>query len=481
MLLFNAKFAVSKDLSRQGFLDMLIRHLTSSSDYRFELDSGIDVSKELDYEAVSDDNLHKFMLYVTNKHLAVRISRQESSLILTDTYVLADVGCVPVMSVQLDRSLRCPSVQPESVPEIPYVIRNMFWEEYGGVDHDVVMDDKPYRIRKENVEFVESVLANKIELFNPVAYVAVNRDTGEYPVDCYALSSKLVGLAHVFVEGSPYVAKEVGLDRDFISDKGGVFLLFPNGDTYVVHDCAKSSACDGDEVIRQVIEYLYHVMSSVVIEDEFSFSKIETAYLLSKSGSDADLSKVCDALLEDKDAEIAELKKCLSEAKASLSSAESKIDSMTRAFEDSKTRKQDSGLDVILSGGDEHELYTDEFKDVVLKLISREVDSMDSDNKLSTCRKFHVLSSILKANKMTGRDLEISNVFCKAVESGTLTAEKLSEIERLGFSVAKTKNCHFRIAYNGDARYACTVSSTPSDYRAGDNLGKSYMNMLFGF
>ena len=118
MLLFNAKFAVSKDLSRQIFLDMLLSHVIKSGDYRFEVDVGLDITKNREYEAVSADRMHKFVLYVTDEQLAIQISRQNDSSISTDTYILANADDTSVMSVQLDRSLCClsvPSIDRKSV------------------------------------------------------------------------------------------------------------------------------------------------------------------------------------------------------------------------------------------------------------------------------------------------------------------------------------------------------------------------------
>lgn len=480
MLLFNAKFAVSKDLSRQIFLDMLLSHVIKSGDYRFEVDVGLDITKNREYEAVSADRMHKFILYVTDEQLAIQISRQNDSSISTDTYILANADDTPVMSVQLDRSLCClsvPSMRDGLIPDIPYVVRDLFWQEYGGVDHGIEMSDGPYRIRKKNIDFVKSIFSHEIELFNPIIYVAVNRKTGEYPVDCYALSFKTIGLGHVFVEDNPYVADKLSLD--ILSEDGGVFLLFPNGDTHVIYDCNLCDGYDSEAVIYNVVKYLCRITSSMVIDDMFSFPKIQMAHVLSKSNDNDDLSKVCDELLKDKDMEITELKRCLAEVRSSLSSAESKIDSMTQAFADSK--KGQTGKNIVFAPGTESELYPNEFKDIILKLISKEVITMDGDSKLVKSRKFHALSSILKANELTGYDQTVSNGFCKALENGTLTPESLSEIERLGFSVSRSRNSHYRVAYNGDVRYSYTIASSPSDFRAGENLGKSYMNMLFGF
>lgn len=480
MLLFNAKFAVSDSLSRQQFLDMLTKYLLHVKDYGLSIKDHIDVSQPQVYESGSDDGLHKFMLCITDTHFAVRLWRKEDSLIATDTYVLTMIDDVPVMSVQLDRSLCYPSMKSECFSDMPLLVKSIFWEEYGGVDHGIKMDDKPYILRKEHVAFAKDVLNHEIELFNPVVYVTVDPDTGEYPVDCQFLASRLVGLSHVFIEGSPPVADLIREDCPLEFESGDILLLFPSGEVCCLYE--KSMGLTGTEINQHIITQIHQIMASVVIEDAFSFDKIHTDHLLTQTDH-SDLSEVCDELLSEKDNEIKALQKELENVKATLSQTEAKAASMSQAFDDLKKKgvsgESESGVGLNISC--DTELYPGEWKDVVLKLINREVLSMENDSKLKTSRKFDVLSSIDKNNQQTGKDVEISDKFCKVVENGTLTAETINEIERLGFIASKAKNGHFKIAYNGDARYQCTVSATPSDHRAGDNLGKSYMNMLFGF
>ena len=76
---------------------------------------------------------------------------------------------------------------------------------------------------------------------------------------------------------------------------------------------------------------------------------------------------------------------------------------------------------------------------------------------------------------------KIQSVFDKVAQDGTLDSDGIHALERLDFEVIKAGSGHFKVRYHGDNRYQMSISTSPSDSRAGENLISIYMNQLFGY
>lgn len=474
MVLFSTKFALSESFSREDFLEIL-RDWIASLD---TCDLVMDYHDEPEYEAGSSDDKSKLSIYAIDDTLAVQLVQQDDVAIYTSTYVITKVDESLVMFIRLEKSLFQAAGDDFVLTEIPRVMKELFWREYGGDDHGILTDDRPYQIRKADVDFANRVLSGDIRFFNPIVYVSVDRNTGSCAIDCNSLSCQLIGVAHVLVESNPYIAgliSEVSGDKN--PDFGDVLVMLPGGDSKLFDS---RSYLDKTFLVSEIVRYVYQAMAGVVVEDVFSFQKIRMQYLLSKASDNAELGSICDELLRDKDAVIADLKVEIDNLKSSLSAAELKSGSMENALQNSKF-KNALHNSVLLKLSSEKDCYDGECRDIVLKLIAREVRAMKDDSKLCKSRKFDVLSDIANTNALTNIDEHIMAEFKRITENGTFSASNATELERMGFSVAKGKNNHYKIAYNGDVRYQFSASSTPSDFRAGENLASSYMNMLFGY
>ena len=245
---------------------------------------------------------------------------------------------------------------------------------------------------------------------------------------------------------------------------------------------------DGDHVefsqlygIAGLYEMLLKTLSGFVPEtpdDNLNFEKIRYKRLISRlTEHDLEYSKLCEDMIGEKDREIARLSSELSELKAKYAGISSKAD----AFEDKLNKNQVSDKGLMFESS-ENDLYPDERKDVILKLLEKERDAMKDDATLSRSRKFDVISDVLAHNFPSGTDERIICAVRDAFSGGRLTKADIGRLCEAGVIVAKEgRSAHYRCTMDGEDRYCVTLSATPSDSRSGRNAVSEFANLFFGY
>lgn len=482
MVLFNTQFYVNADFDRCILLKFLKEWLISSKRYVF-LDQEISSIKEdeLNYdktfEADSDKNpdIHQeLMLYDMEDACSIHLKVTEGSDIFTNTYVLRG----SVMAISLSKYSKEATIQQSQTQvNIPKLMRQIFWEEYGGMDGDLPTDDKVICIRKSNVQIAADIITGNVKHINPVVYISTYQN-GRYPLVADMLAQDLVGIAHVVAEGSPVVSKSIynildDENKDRLPKDGQVCVFMPNGDRVAFNEDNYNS-----HVLSKTIKNsLYQAMAMKDVPQEFSFQHIKQGCILGKYKDNDELTELFDSVIADKDSEIAELEDKIKDLTAKVMNLQAKEDSMQKKY-----LITDDGSDtecVKLVAG-EKELYPGEINDVILKLIASTVKSMSGDSTLESSRKYHVLSNLLTLNTVTGQDILISKTLDSALKNGEISGETARQLSAYGFKIIPCKK-HTKIQFGDDERYVAMLSNTVSDYRAGNNIASIYRNLLFGF
>lgn len=470
MVRFRTMFAVSSDLTRTEFLSILSAALPRTLQTEA-------VTKQLSEfsngEFLEDTEQEKLSLYGTDTHLAMQLQRKEPNVLLSDTYVLTTYQEVPVLFVQTEvfrRNASAPAF--EHAMELPEVIRNLFWQEYGGVDHEIPTDNRALVLHKTQVALAEQILSQSLDFFNPIVYISPTED-GTYRVFLDRLANRLMGLAHVVLESSPPMSQKVQqrLSKSvFHPQHGEILVLLPGGNTYT-----PDATVDADTLEDVLVSYIQRVLSDVMMDDTFSFQRVRMEYLTQKLKQERN-PDVYEQVVESQDAEIRQLKQELEDSKSEIYRLSGALSSYQASFE--KVQEETRPGDIVLSSG-ERDLYNGERKDVLLKLVKKELKTMTS-NQQKTSRKFTLLNDLLEHNTPTGTDQEISKKLKAICQDGTVNKKKKQELEQLGFSVSLGQNGHYKIAYFDD-RYMTTMSSTPSDRCAGENYVSEFTKKLFGY
>lgn len=467
MVLFSTKFALSKHLTFPIFLEMLSNWLNS-------MDCGLTVDYDLksaEYVISDEDKLAVLSIYKTECHLAVQFTQKnlDANEVYVYTYVMTiEDGC-PILFVRVENQLCTISVKALGGFKIPTLLQDLFWQEYVGEDHGLPTDNKSFLLRKIHVALAVGILTNTQVFFNPIVYIS-STDNGNYVVNYERLASELLGLAHVVVESNPYVA---GLIDDASGGKnpkhGDVQVLLPTGECYTFH--MKSN------LYSSIRDYILRATTNLVVDDNVSFQKVRLQALFGQYEMDKELSSLCDSLLSERDLEVAQLSEELSDAKQQIQQLSSQVEHYKGSFQKVKDNADTNGVVLKIT---ESDLYEHEISDVLLKLIKKEHDSMDADVSLRGSRKYHILSSLLEQNELTHTDEEIRQIFSESVKSGALAGNSINLLTRNGFQINNTKT-HYKVIYREDSRYQFSISKSPSDFRAGENLVTQYMNTLFGY
>lgn len=119
---------------------------------------------------------------------------------------------------------------------------------------------------------------------------------------------------------------------------------------------------------------------------------------------------------------------------------------------------------------DETEFFSDEFNDLILICIKKELE-------VASAREKVMLEDVLACNKTSlfGRK-KMDQIAQTIKRSNPWSASIERELERLGF-VFEPFSKHHR-AYYKDPRYNVIFSSTASDFRTGDNTASDIMKKI---
>lgn len=484
MILLNTKFAVSDDLTRQMLFSLLTDWLHDSHfcddtiresirDFKWDMETFTVQTKDGSIQVLLDNYEDSFCIQVIN---------HDDDAIYKTNYVLKDKKDVPILQCVQDKAVTALSVQDYRKVRLPKLLRAVFWNELCGDDHGLSIDDKPFILRKNDIEIAKQIVSQEVEYDMPVIYVSSD-DMNRYAVNYEVLASEMVGQAHVVLEGSPVISNKV---RELVGESkphsGAIRVYLPNRQSKLYLPINKQADKDTKEqpLHYTIINDVRNMQSSLAISDEFNLEKIRQRHLFSKlsKAGDSELVAIAESMISEKDVEIEALKKELDETKKKLSVSASKAAGLQAQFEEA----EDDNDKCLALGITEKPLYDREIEDVILRVLQKEYDGMKDDSNLSNSRKFHVLEDVLEHNFPSGTDIKLVECIKSVVKDGTLSKDGIGRLRDAGFNVEKEgRQAHYHITFGGDERYATSYSATPSDRRGAKNFVSEYTNMLFGY
>jgi len=210
-------------------------------------------------------------------------------------------------------------------------------------------------------------------------------------------------------------------------------------------------------------------MGSLNIEEMSREDLIEYIKML-----DADLDK--EKALRSKEAEDykaleEEYEKEIAELHRSLTQANGKIISQNITLESYKSKM---GIPLIIEGS-EKDLYTDEQKEFLISLVA---NAMNSYEKFT--RPYKICESILNANHSSKRKDELKEALTTIFSSYVRIDSKVHQaVHTLGMKLTDCGNGHYKLSFINDDRWNISISATPSDFRAGQNVVSDINKMFF--
>ena len=435
-----------------------------------------DYKGEKEFSKQTDDGNQRIVVCNPESCFAFQFVSTDGNAVYTNTYIMRTDTEPHIMFVRLERELKEGSANFEKRWSIPKLMRQIFWEEYGGMDNNILTDDKSVILKKNDVPKILDIISGTTRYINPIVYISPYQNTGKYPLDYNSLAAELLGMAHVMVEGSPTVSKIVhdeSPERHPFDGKIGIYL--PSGEFQTVAADSHRQA-NRKSLSQHVAQNIRDAISHVVPGDKFSFQRIRMSSLLAECDDKEGIIKLSEDILNEREQELMEALKREHALESELSAARTKIASMEAALRNKNSAKK--GL-VIATG--EHDLYDGEVLDVVLKALQNELKKIDGDVNTQKSRKADVLRSILSANELTKEDEHIRSEMTSIMSKDGNLNEKVAALKRLGFDVNTDGKKHYKVTFAGDDRYCGILSITPSDHREPLNFVSVLANMLFGY
>lgn len=481
MLKFSTKLIVNEKLTKEVFTEFVVRWLSNNPNYNFgriKVDNKLELCIQNKSESVEISNFEET--------LTVHLVARNKGIIWTNDYVLTCIDDKKVLAIQLYSDATNLSVKLPETFHKPRLLRQIVQEGYGGMDNDLPVSDYPYMICEDNIDVACRLIMHESMYFMPVIYVSYPRYDIDKPIDFATMSKNLSGIAHVVVEMKDIASRVRKATNEHNPYAGAVEIFYGRNSSYrVLPDNFESL-----DIMRKFIENsVQQKILMTRIEDEFSLMKIHFNYLQLQNKETPELINIYEQLLKEAEEE-GELKKQhiddlehqikgLEEKCKDMNAELMKKESQIQTYQSYFNKAEENSLKTINITATENELYADELKDVILKILEKERGEMDQDSNLISSRKFHVLDNILKLNEQTGKASQIANCLRGIVDkSCNLNAQKKRQLIELGFEIKI--GTHYKIIFNQDERYAFTLSKTASDFRSNTNTLKDAINMLFG-
>jgi len=351
-------------------------------------------------------------------------------------------------------------------PKKPYFIRQALSELGGGLDGEIPVTDRPFRLGENEASVAAALILGTARNTLPIVYVSAGFREG-YLVNPDELAKFVSGMAHVVVEPSRAFSFEVkGLTEATNVFGGTVGVYWPNSharSAYFLDDATPNPRTVQLQVAKDIRIALSNrrqvtLCTWINLKEAVARNRFEQL----KSVGSTELEEYVQAF----DADLAAKQARLAEAEDEIARLTAEIRRLSAASQSSA-----SGL---IQRGNEQDLYQHEIVDII-------IDALTDANRVARdgSRRQHVLQDLIKANPATGArqalEEEIKTLF-KTYQG--MDAKTRNALARLGFDLSEDGK-HYKAVFQGDGRYTFSLSKTSSDHRAGKNLASDINNKIF--
>lgn len=362
---------------------------------------------------------------------------------------------------------------PVNLPDAqkPYIIQQLFSELGTGEDAGIVVIDEARRLGEQDLELTARLMLGQQGNRLPLVFVSLDFQ-GQYNVNSLALAKDLAGMAHVAYEADRTFSRRLMRMVDGWNVYGGVIAVYwPDGTSRQrFHPRDYQNAYDlQQEIYRYVRDSLANLRP--IKQRTWNYLKeVLSRRLLDETR--ARLSEEAKEFADLYDEELLLKTRELEEAEAEIR----RLTAALRFSEGNWTAQEPSRERVILERGKEAAFYPDEFKEVILRVFDRYLES----HQQSDHRAVHVIESLKEANKVSLWESEKIQSEIKSIlkDYRGMDAKIRRRLKALGFSIDGGGK-HYEIMYNQDKRYCFTLAKTPSDHRSGDNIAGTINRKLF--
>lgn len=481
MILLYGKSFVKKELTIQMFLNRSFAWIKGMQKIPDEF-KAIEVKQDELYSVCKGDNSVEYAIDRENKTVAFCLKLEDDfgKMWRTDL-VLQEGEEQGTMQIRLAKEQKKASVDLKQNFRLPWILRKLFEDGYGGDDNGIPVSDKPYYIDENNIEIGRRCIASSEQLEMPIVYVSKNFKSNDYQLQVEQLAVDLVGIAHVIVEKDASVSPKMRELTDGKNPYDGAIGIYYQTGEYVRFK--KDEENNPNQFRYKIAKNVYNRMAMLNIPGYQSVSGIRTSILLSRIQNDNKLGKA--------DVKIQELKIKLEQQKQEKEDAKRELSEYIETFgraEDqihalrSKVQYYESvfSQDPVLPANmsiqyTEKDFYPNEVRDVLLEILKKTEKTIGTDEQKR--RSYHVLKDILENNDVTDYRNQVINRISNILEKNKSIDRICAELLKEGFTVRGRD--HKKVYYQNDGRYMVTIACTPSDGLTSKNTSHDAIDLIF--
>ena len=490
MLLFSTVLDINDSLTKDAFIKLVI-DWNQGSPHKENVIHGIDWHGERNVRYGDDKMWLDIQEYRNGNTIAVRYQKVEDDGVIWDTDYVMNFTDMK-MSVRLDRSFFADALTVNPKFSTPHFISLLSDGCYLKGDGVLPTTRLPIFIDESNLDILCGVINDTQRFRLPVVYVSKNPDNSD-PVDVKWLATKLKGVAHVLVQKGNWLNYRIRESCDSKNEYyGAVGVYFPN--PAVQHRKYFYRALQGydefllEKVVRIVISYAnsqavsplytWPGVNNALLRDRWS-SRGEDLIEMERAKNSAEFAQeLAEMEREQAEQQRAAALKEKDEANKLVDSTDEEIRDMRHQIEIlthenerltaeiTGLRSKMTGLDSlpIIFTGNEDDFFPGEIKDIVLCALEEAIKDKPKS------RRIDVIHDVIRSNNhehlLDNRQRELK---AKLRGYKTMTGSLRRYLEGVGFVITEDGK-HYRLTYQGDARYHTTLSKTSSDHREGENI-----------
>lgn len=481
MLVFSTKIPLRKETTRSQWVSLFKEWVVNSKHYPF---------LERDFESFDFD--HYEPVKITKNQFTFSITYYEDDVVTLaackletknhgETWITQNVAYEEAGRKYLLVQTHC--IKKEYIgslpsPKTPYTVKLFIRNGMCDLDGIFPITDKPIEMCEQYIEGCAQAMQGAGDGILPIVYVSHYYWPSE--LDTKTLARTLQGIAHVIVESdfeTSQALREASHDNNVYGGYIGVY--FPGysyrrkfADFFYAEGTAKYRMADDIvSTIRSALlnkadatKYSWDRIKSLQHKQKVSKLQIDTATL-------EDLREWYENFNEENERVTAKLKDC---ERTNVKLYE-EIDRLNAIIECYKT-STNAEKTALLQYGSELDLYPGEHNDILIDVLSASLRNLGSNT-----RPYHIVQSILKANKRKGIgdsiEQTIKQVFKGKGDIRNATARRT--LSNIGFTIKQGERNHYSLTFGNDNRYNFTTASSPSDYTGGNNMVSDICKRLF--
>lgn len=469
MLLFSTILDINKSLTKEGFIRLVIKW-NQESQYESNIIPDIQWNGERNIR-FGDECLWMAIEEYRNKNIiAVRFEKVEKDGVIWDTDYIMNFDEMR-MAIQLDRSYTEEALKIDPEFSTPHFITILIEQGYLKEDCRMPVLRTPIDITADNLDTVADIVNNGNQCRLPIVYVS--KTVNEHnPVNVSWLSSRLKGVAHVLVQTDRHLNYKL---RELCNDQnefnGAIGIYYPNQAMHRRRFLYNRYSGEDPILLSKVVSNIIKYCNSQNLDNLYTWEGVRNSLLTDKltsqrkerEAAENKVDKIYDTFDEDFkrwEQQVNELTRTSNALKSENQGLRAKLD------------KSDSIP--ILTLGEEDEFYQDEIKDMVLCILTDELNSIKEKT-----RKADVINDLILKNEYKGigeqRKEKIKNILKGGMKMSIPLRQQLID---MGFEISE-EGKHYKLTYFGDARYCVTMAKTASDAREGKNMAATIVREMF--